>query len=310
MIKEMLDSAKKDVVAYMKFVQSYRKLKNQKISFVEGDDDIGYYYYRIQKEFNTNNISFFPCGGKKEVLNVKAMIEKDKIKEENGNMFLFFVDKDYDFCEVPPDVFKTDFYSVENYYLNHGLLKSVLNCYLRCNEGDNNYNLAIEMFDEAFRRYSIFAKKMNVFFYTVRKFETDNRLKRNDFNSIKISEFITKSSINDFVFLDYSYIELLEKYNIECDIDESFFINNEKLFTEENHSNYRGKFEMQFLQLFLECLRMAIKKEEFGFIKRNISNYGFQTDLYTCLSQYALTTDNLVNYLLMKSKIQLECAVS
>lgn len=304
MLDDMIKAMDKDVVAYMQFVQVYKKSNCKNFCFVEGKDDKAYYVVRLRELFNDEAPIMYSCGGKKGVIITKKLIENDKIKEENGNLIFYFVDKDYDLDDVPKDILKTEFYSIENYYMNFNMIKIVLSYYLEFDEESENYNLALSLYDRCYKRYSVFAKKLNIFLYSIREYEKIKNFQRVDFDQKKLEDFMENKDLVNLKFRDISYEELINEYNIQYEVPIGIFKRNEILFVENNHSNFRGKYEFQFLLFFLEKLRKYIKYEKNGFKKPLNASYDFRADPLKVLAPYAYTSDSLKEYVLRKKEMR------
>ena len=137
---------------------------------------------------------------------------------------------------------------------------------------------------------------------TIREYEKINRCARADFRKIKFTRFIETDNLDDFLMKDLSYEELLGTYEIEYNIDESCFRKNSLLFDENNHYNFRGKFELEYLKWFLNRTRVAIKDGLCNFDKDLVCNYDFYVDVMKVLSDYAYTPDSLINYIKDRAK--------
>jgi hypothetical protein len=100
----------------------------------EGDDDKIVYSQWIRRTNPHLRYEAFPCGGKKEVLQLKEVIDRD-MGELDKNIY-FFIDHDFDGLDVPDErVFMTERYSVENYLVAEDVLietlKNEYHCHLR-----------------------------------------------------------------------------------------------------------------------------------------------------------------------------------
>ena len=214
---------------------------------------------------------------------------------------MFFVDRDYNLDFVPEDIYTTDWYSIENFYLTTDLIKKVLENFFRLNEDDNNYIKALEYFDILYKGYSRIAKKLNVFYYTVRECEKLQNTERTKFSKVSFHKFIENNKLKGFKMIEYSYDELSKMYEISCELNKELLVKNEYIFSENNHSNYRGKSELEFLKNFLNLINRAMKYGSYGFEKNNVCKYDFQTDVMTILTDYAYTSKKLVEYISSKN---------
>lgn len=296
LVQQMIKSTGKDVAVFQKFMLEYNDYDNTLFYFVEGED-FCYYNPRIKNYSNSMNYINYRCDGKHNVIGVNNLI-KEKLTIENNNKLMFFVDRDYGLDDIPKDIYVTDFYSIENFYLNELTVKNILENFIEINKHTNNYKLCLEYFKKTYVEYSKFAVKINIFYYTVREYEKINGCPRTDFRTIKFSKFIENNSIDNFSMLDLSYEELLKLYNIEYSIEEIHFKKNALLFNENDHYNFRGKFELEYLKWFLSSIRISIKDGLYNFDKDLVCKYDFHVDVMKILSEYAFTPQSLIEYVI------------
>ena len=76
-----------------------------------------------------------------------------------------------------------------------------------------------------------------------------------------------------------------------------FQLKNSLLFNENNHYNFRGKFELEYLKWFLNNIRISIKEWLCNFDKDVVCNYDFHVDVIKVLSEYAFTSTSLKDYI-------------
>lgn len=295
LIDAMSKSIGKDVAVFQKFVLEYKKYNNTLFSFVEGED-FCYYNPRIRQRVNPEDIIYYKCEGKSNVIGVYNLIKK-KLQIRNNNTMMFFVDRDYNFDKVPKEIYITDYYAIENFYLNENTVKNILENFMEMNTHSKNYKQSLNFYKKTYAEYSIFAVKLNSFYYTIRKHEKLNGLPRANFGILKFSKFIEKDSLDNFLMKQISYERLLKMYTISYDIPIQSFQENELLFNETDHTNFRGKFELEFLQWILNKIRISIKEGNLDFDKDKVCKYDFHTDAMKVLSTYAYTPKSLYEYI-------------
>lgn len=295
-LEKMQESVENDTVAFNKFLLEYDKYTNTSFYFVEGED-FCYYNSRIKRFLNDKETRHYRCNSKKNVIGVRNLIKKAKIEIDESDVMLFFVDKDFGFDTIPDDIYATEWYSIENFYLTRNLIKNVLENNFELYKEEKNYILAIEYFEKLYKEYSKFARKLNVFYYTVRECEKIQGKKRTNFNKIQFWEFIEKNRLDNFKMQEISYDELLQFYEITCELDYELLKKNEYLFFEDRHYNFRGKFELEFLKFFLKSIRTAMKNGSYGFEKMKVCQYDFQADTMKILTEYAYTPKDLKEYI-------------
>lgn len=289
----LIDSQRSAVSAYTKFILEFHDFDKVVACFVEGQD---YSYYRPRVENNADSDSevlFYPCNGKKEVELVKQMIEKNLI-EKNNVKELYFCDSDYGINPKVDGIFYTDFYSVENYYTSELFIHNVIEKVFNINKHDPEYSLCIDMYKERYEKYYEQTKKLNAYCYGLRLKERELSHPRTDLNCISFNIFFTNSDFENYSFknLDFDYIKSLVNSDIEI--------------TEQDYKDYieiidermlRGKWELKFVEWFLDGLRIQKKNGTCGLSKNNRGIISFQNEIMTSMEKYALTTINLDNYI-------------
>lgn len=300
LVNEMEKSIGKDVAVFHKFLLDHKNRDNTLFSFVEGND-FCYYNPRIRENTSYEKYINYRCEGKKNVIGVRDLINKIYHKKES-NTLLFFVDKDYNFESIPADIYVTDYYSIENFYLNERTLVDILENFMELEIDSVNYNMAIKYYKKCYKIYSKLAVKLNVFYYTIREYEKIHKCCRTNLNSVNFLYFVKNNSIADFSMINPSFNDLKKLYNVDFKINSIEFKKNIILFNEKNHNNFRGKFELEFLKWFLSNLRIEIKNGNLNFQKQTVCNYDFNMDIMRVLSEYAYTPDSLLKYIILHSK--------
>ncbi|MEZ0606633.1 DUF4435 domain-containing protein [Paraburkholderia sp. IW21] len=93
----------------------------------EGDDDKIVYFHWIKQIDPNLRYEPFPCDGKKDVLDLKEMLDRDL--NNLGKDVYFFVDRDFDDLRGMSEskaVFMTDSYSIENHIVEEAVLDELL----------------------------------------------------------------------------------------------------------------------------------------------------------------------------------------
>ena len=134
------------------------------LCFVEGKPDVTFYSNYINQHYSEFNVFFFNCQSFKNVINIFEILKKKKWKKKKESNFLFFTDKDFSdidfFSEnriVSDNIFRTDFYSFENYIVNEQTLRRIL---IECLQ-DKNHVLHLEMYSKLYKEFSEAFKKIN-----------------------------------------------------------------------------------------------------------------------------------------------------
>lgn len=134
---------------------------------IEGDDDKIIYAQWIARVRGDLVYEPFPCRGKKSVLDLKAVVERD-LGNLDKNLY-FFVDRDFDDLagHKPSEaLFLTDMYSVENYLVSRDVLESILKNEFHCHGRPDIRRTIIEMFDEDYSKFlKLLGKSIFVFLW-------------------------------------------------------------------------------------------------------------------------------------------------
>jgi hypothetical protein len=112
----LLEEQKNPNVAILQFFQSQYG-EEDVVVIVEGKDDPSFYYDFVAAYLPNQSLFFFPCGGKPALLKFKEFLSGYGLKPSPKKV-LFLTDKDFDdFLEKPQaGVFRTELYSIENYF--------------------------------------------------------------------------------------------------------------------------------------------------------------------------------------------------
>lgn len=297
LVDEMLQATKKDVAVFQQFILDYKEHTNTLFYFVEGKD-FCYYNPRIKLYCKNYDIMHYICGGKEHVIGVNELIKKNVTCIE-GNKILYFIDRDYglNIDSIDKGIYVTDFYSIENYYLNKKTVERILTEFMEIDVHTENFHKAMDFYEKSFKEYSNFGKNLNAFIYTVRVFEKENCLERTDFNRKKFNSFLNNNSIVNYSFNEYSFKQFKELFDISFEIEEDRYTSNLLKFSILDHSNYRGKYELAFLKSFLNLIKSNIKAETNGFKKCDLCSIDFNCETMKLFTDYAMTTQSLINYL-------------
>lgn len=134
MISELKKSRDSPVVLKHRLVELRGSVPRSRIFVFEGDDDKIVYYSWIEKVHPGLVYESFCCRGKKRVLQLRDIVQRDKSNLEDA--VYFFVDYDFDGLQGRndgDDLFITEAYSVENYLVTENVLDSILSTNFHCN---------------------------------------------------------------------------------------------------------------------------------------------------------------------------------
>lgn len=289
----LIDSQKSGVSAMLEFVLQYHDFDKVVACFVEGKDS-SYYRSRVENNVDMNyEVLFYSCNGKLEVESVKRMIDSN-LHLKNDVKTLYFCDNDYGIDSKVNGIFYTDFYSVENYYSKELFVKNIIKNVFNINTHNPEHTICINMYRERYKKFNEQIRKLNAYCYGLRIKEMQLSCERTNFSHIKFRDILINKNFENYLFknLDYSNLKSIvngqveitnQEYNEYIDI-----IDDKKL---------RGKWELEFIEWFLEGLRKQIKNGGGGLSRNNRKIISFQNEIMTSMEKYALTTQSLVDYI-------------
>lgn len=280
--------------AYIYFDQTLTKYGRQNpVCFVEGNEDKEYYIPRIKKFATNKEAHEIICGNKDNVINIKLYI--DKKQSYNDCKLLYFVDKDYDSSKnlkaSQLDIFVTDYYSVENYYSSDDFICNFALEY--ANESDPNiHSQLVQLFGDWKRDLFKTTKQFCAWLKVARNRQMAKDAKDKHKKSFP-SEYgvINHKGITKYA---YSFDRLNNDYKLNPPVTASEY--NDAMMSLTSINEIRGKFVIQFVEAFIEHIRInagrkgSVLKKQFSF------EYNRKT-LSKRLSSCADTTQSLKKYI-------------
>ena len=298
-VESLRENRRGATVIFTAFTRMKEKYDNNIFCCFEGDDS-KYYFARIENwtKYSAENIEVLNCQGKSEVLKFHKMINQ---REEYSNVkLLYFVDKDFDPINLNEfnNVYQTPVYSIENFYTTKEAFIRILKCEFNYTNDDEDFSFLIKIFDE---RQNEFHSKMalfNAWLSCQRDKSSSGLTHRLDLSSFSLNKIVTKITIDEIESnYDKTVLEILFPQAILLTDEE---IQNKLDFLSkcEPQETFRGKFEIDFLFLFLESVKIEFKSKNPRVSKKN----GFQLNqskknMISEFSQYASTKECLIKYL-------------
>lgn len=281
-------------VAFHKFVLLCKGKESDLYCFFEGRD-AQYYSPRI-KSITKKNYHPISCGNKKSVVDVHNWVSSHNDYKKYSKTF--FVDSDFDNSLNLDGIYETPCYSVENFYVNTKCLSEILKNEFGLTEIDVEYKSIINLFEKELEDFSKATLLFNAWYAGLKSKKQKEGLKS---TCVSLSDKLP----NDFVCIkigaitsNYDLQKIMDKFPDAIKVDQEI-INAEysRLNCAEIHQKLRGKYQFSFFYEFLRFLiddanskkSILKKKTKFNIDKAN---------MYGQLSQYALTTECLTNYLL------------
>lgn len=312
--KENLQIARQQAPAiWTEYIYDYKRAPDKYFVFYEGKDR---YYYNHRLKKYTTNYNTYEAGGKSNVIKVY-----NKIKEEGEDQLkkkLFFIDKDYEKKEdllYGSDVYVTDSYSIENYYVSKSSLQSILTDHFGVNSTNLKFSKITNYFDERYREFMDYLTELNLWaiacklegvkvdFSLLNLQKSPSKILSVTYEKVEPKE--EGCSLSFFYFLN-DYCEKLKQAKDEkYENDYSIYTAKQEAIEicfKENMDEYkiniikyfRGKFIIWFFVEFIKSLtqkRKPVLERPFEINDRNV---------LSVLSAFAETPEELEEYLKRK----------
>jgi len=265
--------------------------------FFEGDDDPKYYNSKIEN-ITKKEVSHFICNKKKEVLKT---LKAFKLKEAE-ELLAFFIDKDFDdFLGVSynyDNLYTTPCYAIENFYTDINVFKKVLKIELKINEENELYDKYIKAYKDRQQEFHEIFLEINTL-ATMHQFLKHKNMYKED---IKYETLDKSKSNKKIIKVSLFEVRLLKEVKL-FDHLKDFIDSNEEAkqkyiefkaeLRENSKCKFRGKFEIVFLNKFINSLIDEININSNSKAKFNIN----EANIISNLSQYAQTDENLEVFL-------------
>jgi hypothetical protein len=289
------------------FIQFTRRFKQYTFAlfcFYEGKD-CQYYSVRVKTIAQPKKDIFFDCRGKFGVLEVRRMISSRK-EYENANV-AYFIDRDFDksiyVTEVSSisSIYETPCHSVENFYTSVSAFREILKTEFHFEEFDKDFQKLENLYLE---RQSDFHKHIGLLNSWIACQSELGSSARLNLGNYSLSEFV--SITLDKVEVKYNPDKLASKF-IGCSIIPSEVLDQKlnELKSAGCGRFFRGKFEIEFLFIFLKDLRDEANKRASPYFSERRKKVNLQISkdsMISDLSQCADTPECLYNFLKSFSK--------
>lgn len=287
---------------FLDFVQ-YKKYHTTRVfCFYEGEDGC-YYDCRIKEHLQSDKFITFITKNKTNLLKTMRMIQATPRYQSIKKMF--FIDHDFD--DVQPydeDLFETDCYSIENYYVGEDTLCRILRTAFHINEGNPALETCLKLYQATFTQFHEKMLPYNARVkYNHQYVPESKRSNLLEINDHKLTS-VTLGSVNKVA----TYDDTLNK--IDSYLKPDLRILAELEIELRNVTNpcmiFRGKNELYCMQHFLECLRKEFNNtlhtdDSKVFQNRNIKikvNLDPMNNPLGTLSQYAATPQKLIDFII------------
>ena len=294
-VEEMKSSTTKPVVAYTEFMNSTGKLPNHLFCFFEGKDN-PYYVPRIKKY--TNDFHPIKCGGRPKVLEVHNLIKNQKVYDKYKKAF--FIDRDFNEAlslQIPP-IFETPCYSIENLFVSDNIFKEILSNEFHLSETTNQlHHKYLELYQKRQKEFHQAILFFNAWYSCL----ISIRNKESKQTGVQLDEKFPKGLIQiaiDEVVQNYSFQDLKNRFPNATEVSEEVLNIKIQEFTSCNASKtFRGKYEMEFLIMFIDLILEDAKKNGQP-IKFSFNGALNNERAISVFSIYAETPESLNDYLI------------
>ena len=300
--EDMKKSTKAANSVWMALIQEKNRSssKPKLFCFYEGED-FKYYKRRINKIFSEADLISYVCDGKNNVL---KLYRKIKQEEKSIKEYLFFIDKDYDTGKPNTDIFQTPFHSIENFYTVPLAVTNILEDKFDLHPIDID-NLST-MYDKLYKEYLNIYKNVAAWYLACCEIKYPIELDKNykvlayiDIKNDKIN--LRQENISDIATVG----KCIEKKLSEEDLKEyrKYYpeilnIAKSKIQSLDIQTNSRGKFDFDFLSIFLKYVISLNKKKLLTKFYKHINiDHLFSADPLQSLSVYAITPQELISYI-------------
>lgn len=210
---------------------------------------------------------------------------------------LYFIDKDYDdkiindkYLKLKNDkkIYITPCYSIENFYTIEDVLKKIIVNEYKYTICCNQYDELLNKFNSLKNEYHSIIQNVNYWYATYRYFSEQEII------SVKIS--LSELNLNNYFDIDKELEHIIERANLLTFLEkklDSLPIDFNKKYDEiknkfsNNCCDFRGKFELHFLERFLLRIREHGAYNSFNVDKSNIlSNLSQYAVKPTCFDEF------------------------
>lgn len=293
-VEQMRNSTMRPVVAYAEFMNSTGKLPNHLFCFFEGKDN-PYYVPRIKKY--TNDFHPIKCGGRSKVLEVHSLIKNQEVYKKYKKAF--FIDTDFNetLSLQDPIVYETPCYSIENLFVSGVVFKQILSNEFHLSETTNPlHKKYLELYLERQQEFHHAILLFNAWYACLisirNKSGTQTGVKLED----KFPRGLIQISINKVV-QNYTFQTLKELFPDATEVcQEDLDIQIQKFNNSSASKAFRGKYEMEFLIKFIDCL-LPYSKSNNEPLKFSFGSSLNNQQAISVFSTYAETPESLSEYL-------------
>ncbi|WP_216325004.1 DUF4435 domain-containing protein [Deinococcus aestuarii] len=245
-------------MAWNDFVRMNAKESRTLFVFVEGATDSAFYDFQIEKYDPSIKYEYIYCGNRDGVIATYNKVRNRTLL--NSNKSIYIVDKDlHDYIGSPilnTDFFVTPTHSYENLLIDTEPLSRLWRSGIFKGRVHINYQIIKKKFIYAWRKFSLLLRRFHA---VVACYKIDNNC---ELSRIKVKTYF-KFDDNLNIFIEQDYLNKMYRragitnpgsLDAQCisDIEDTMKRANPKAYV-------RGKFELEFVRLFLDKLLEVCK---------------------------------------------------
>lgn len=247
-LKAMQNSRQSPAVLKIDLVNLRAKAPGVPIFAFEGVDDNRTYSHWVRRALPGFKYEAFPCGGKKQVLQLRSVVLRDK--GGIGDGVYYFVDRDFDDLqgEAPSeDVFMTAQYSIENYLVSEHALDDLLVTFLGCYSRPDIRTRVTELFSCVYEDFLKITSEINLRLFLARRMGA--KLRRGLPKSIAP---LSSVSLHESLVGTKTAEEVVDLNSALPADGRDVLVSEFRSFS--MRARYRGKFALMFFLKWIECL--------------------------------------------------------
>lgn len=284
-------SLRKENIAVL--FMTYTRMRSTSYNFivvVEGYDE-PYYHDRFKRYINYT--VFLKASGKKNVLKLREAIQNNEDYKSDSKV-VFIIDADFDDNTnyITDNIYITPCYSVENFYFNNALFKSVLSSEFHLCEYENplEFEKVMSWILERKKEYLAIIREYNIFVKTHRMHESENsvgiKLNLKNVNDTKIYSI---SSSNKII---RNMINIPEVFDQTEEVSSELMTKAAAYFPADDEDGifFRGKQHAYFIFKIFEILKKDRTNHKTIFTNKSSVSINLSPDsVLSAFSQYSLT---------------------
>lgn len=293
------------VVSLMSTLKALSGGENQLVCVFEGED-AKYYGSRINNILDFVPRRNLPCRGKSTLLELK-----DKIVNHpyiDNSKVLFFADRDFDFMSESTElIYFTPCYSIENLYVSRKTFETlIIDEFGICpDRNDTIYSKVLDIFDTLYSQFCDAISELNAWVYTQNLLQVENPDIKLNLSNYQLTKFVDIELTG--VLKKYDRSMLNDLFDSSHPVDEIQLQSSINQLSDKGHENIiRGKYLIEFYRIFLDKLMRELNSKNSSIFNEKVKTKLIISDsnILSCLSQYAITPICLTNFLTSK-RVQL-----